>query len=92
MADTLDVLLFKDSQSGPDANRQPPSPTESHKSLLEAISNDIESSISFRSLEPQLCKTYRDLPSFLGRSTEQLLKLVSCPCHDFLSPSTPNDP
>ncbi|KAH9972326.1 hypothetical protein BGW80DRAFT_383296 [Lactifluus volemus] len=76
LAETLDILLFRDSQSDPDTL---PSPSESHESLLEAVSNNIKSSIPFRGLEPQLFKTYRGFSSFLGRSREELLKLhVSC--------------
>jgi hypothetical protein len=76
LTETLDILLFRDSQSDPDTL---PSPSESHESLLEAVSNNIKSSIPFRGLEPQLFKTYRGFSSFLGRSREELLKLVSRP-------------
>jgi hypothetical protein len=92
LADTLDVLLFRDSQSDPNASRQLPSPSESHESLLETVSNDIKNSIPFPGLEPQLFKTYRGLSSFLGCSRDELLTLVSCHCRDqtdFLSPSPP---
>ena len=72
----------EDSQSDSDSTRRSPTPSESDDHFSEDIHNDtIDSAPRVPNVLPQLYGVYEGLTSFLGCSYDELLELVSCPCH-----------
>lgn len=72
----------EDSQSDSDSTRRSPTPSESDDHFSEDILNDaIVSAPRVPNVLPQLYGVYEGLTSFLGCSYDELLELVSCPCH-----------